>query len=121
MVNDSEDAGAAGRDGQLGAELQAWFAVEEVTANTLEALIARGDGAALSAAFVRGIHRAVRAWLAFEFWACLLEPGVYTPDELFESLLERGVETTRLPRRDHVQTPVVDQIAWRGFPLGSDE
>ena len=121
MVNDSESADALDEEAELPPELAAWFAIEECVGATLDALAAFGDHATVSVAFVSEIHWAVKSWLAFEFWAALLDEGLYTPDTLLMSLLERGVDTTRLPRQSPVQPPrPLVRIAWKAFGSGND-
>ena len=121
MANDSEGADALDEEAELAPELAAWFAIEECVGATLDALAAFGDEATVAVAFVSQIHWAVQSWLAFEFWAALLDRGLYTPDTLLVSLLERGVNTTRLPRQSPVMPPrPLGRIAWRAFGSGDD-
>jgi hypothetical protein len=119
MANDSESAGALDETDELPPELAAWFAVEECVGATLDALAGFGDEASASVEFVSEIHRGVKSWLAFEFWAALLDPGLYTPDALLDSLLERGVNTARLPRSSPVVPPrPFGRIEWKAFGSG---
>jgi hypothetical protein len=119
VVNDSESADALDEKDELPPELAAWFAVEDVVGATLDALAAFGGEATEAVAFVSNIQANVKSWLAFEFWACLLDRGLYTPDTLLVSLLERGVSTDKLPRQSPVVPPrPLGRIEWKAFESG---
>jgi hypothetical protein len=119
MANDSESADALDETEELPPSLGAWFAIEECVGATLDALAAFDDEASASVEFVSEIHRRVKSWLAFEFWAALLDPGLYTPDTLLVSLIERGVSTQRLPAAAPVVAPrPLGRIAWKAFGEG---
>ncbi len=121
MAQDSESADALDEESELPPELAAWFAIEACVGATMDALAAFGDDASVALACVSDIHRAVKSWLAWEFWASLMDRGLYTPDTLLVGLLERGVDTVRLPRPSEVELPrMLGPIAWKAFGSGDD-
>jgi hypothetical protein len=119
MANGNGRLDASDERDELPPGLSAWFAIEECVSETLDALTAFGDEAHEAVAFVSGIHRALKAWLSWELWAALLDPGHYTPDGLLESVLERGVDVHQLPRSAPATSPRPGQAGeWRAFEGG---
>jgi hypothetical protein len=119
MANGNGRLDASDERDELPPGLSAWFAIEECVGETLDALAALGGEANQAHAFVSGIHRAVKAWLSWELWAALLDPGHYSPDSLLESVLERGVDMQQLPRSSPATPPRSGQAGeWRAFEGG---
>ena len=119
MVNGNGRPDAPDENAELPPGLSAWFSIEECVGETLDALTAFGEEADEAVAFVSGIHRTVKAWLTWELWAALLDPGHYTPDTLLEALLERGVDVNQLPRSAPATPPRTGQAGeWRAFEGG---
>ena len=113
MANGNDWADAPDDREELPPGLAGWFAIEEVVGETLDAL---GKDADQAHTFVSGIHRGVKAWLSWELWAALLDPGHYSPDSLLESVLERGVDVHQLPRSSPATSPRPGQAGeWRAF------
>jgi hypothetical protein len=119
MANGNGRSDAPDETDELPPGLSAWFAIEECVGETLDALTAFGDEADGAVAFVSGIHGAVKAWLSWELWAAMLDPGHYTPDGLLAALLERGVDVRQLPRSSPATPPRAGQAGeWRAFEGG---
>ena len=119
MANGNGRSDVPDEDAALPPGLSAWFAIEECVGETLDALTAFGDEAGEAVAFVSGIHRAVKAWLSWELWAALLDPGQYTPDSLLKALFDDGVDVQQLPRSGPATPPRAGRpIEWRAFEGG---
>jgi hypothetical protein len=119
--NGGADAPAEWFD-ELPAGLANWLAVEEVVGESLDALSALDGETDRAVEFLSGIHRAVKVWASWELWATLQDPGGGSPDELLESLLERGVDVRQLGRVGPATRPRAGRgTDWRAFEEPDDE
>jgi hypothetical protein len=121
MANGNGRPDAPDEDAELPPGLSAWFAIEECVGETLDALRALPDETGQAVAFLARMHAAVKVWLSWELWACLLDSGQYSPDSLLESLLDRGVDVRQLPRSGPATPPQTGRaIEWRAFEGSED-
>lgn len=121
MDDASGRADAPNENNELPPALAAWLAIEKCVAETSSALEALDDDTEHAALVISGIHRAVRVWLSWEFWATLLDPGQYSPDSLLSAVPEQGVDVCQVGRSSPATPPRPGQGSeWRAFEGGDD-
>lgn len=107
---------------ELPVGLANWLAIEECVGESLDALSALDGETDRAVEFLSRIHRVVKAWATWELWAALLDPGGNSPDEILESVLERGVDLRQVGRVGPATRPRPGRgTGWRAFEDTDDE